>query len=234
MDEKKFKQFYFEKDLKQYLKYFFIISLNLISVVIFLDVKKKLPNIEYLFFSFITLFYVNYTIFYWKYFVEIYLCFLIYLGFWFDLSISIFFRDFGASLIETNNYLLEQAKADKFSRVLNKISLALIVTYLTVIFIKKIQNNSYKLYKNKKFDLKHLRNFFNLHTKLCLKIFLFFFLLIIIINYYFDITHFGKSNDKYFLQKFFNIFFIILFPLTFALILDFLSNNLKLKKFFFL
>lgn len=233
MDKKKFKQFYFEKDLKQHLKYFFIISLNLISVVIFLDVKKKLPNIEYLFFSFITLFYVNYTIYYWKYFVEIYLCFLIYLGFWFDLSISIFFADFNVSFIETNIYLLEQGQADKFSRVLNKISLALIVTYLTVIFIKKIQNNSYKLYKNKKFDLKHLRNFFNLHAKLCLKIFLFFFLLIIIINYYFDITHFGKSNGNYFLQKFFNVFFIILFPLTFALILDFLSNNFKVKKFFF-
>ena len=196
-------------------KIFYYSCFNIFNFIIFLDAFKSIGTTNYFLFTLISLFSINYILLTWKFYTELFLNIFIYLGFWFKFSITLS-KSFFLTVSETNIILSDLAMINKYSAVLNIISLSIILITLTCYLIKKYRFLKIKNEKSLFFCEYILKN----HKLKFLFIFITCFLIIILLNLHFQIAVLGIDYKYFFIEKFFKILLFFVLPLTIVLVAD--------------
>ena len=196
-------------------KFFYLICFNIFNLIIFLDAFKSISTTNYFLFTLISLFSINYILLTWKFYTELFLNIFIYLGFWFKFSITLS-KSFFLTVSETNIILSDLAIINKYSAVLNIISLSIILITLTCYLIKKYRFLKIKNEKSLFFCEYILKN----HRFKFLFIFITCFLIIILLNLHFEIAALGIDYKYFFIEKLFKILLFFVLPLTIVLVAD--------------
>jgi hypothetical protein len=196
-------------------KNYFLILFNIFNILLFFNSFKNINSLNYLLFSLTSLAAINYTLFTWKYYSELFFNIFVYLGFWFKFSLNIAIS-INYRIPETNEFLSVLAIKNNYSDLLDTLSLAILTLLITFYLLKKIK---FQIFENKShfvllnYCIKNLRFrfiFFN---------FLFFFL-ILFLNTHFGLAFLGQQEKIYFIEKLFKALLIIILPLLIALIAD--------------